>query len=60
MVTKAFITELPGPNSNIYKVRIPIFEPAGSQNSNVNSSVYNAVACYAPGLPFGYEVGGQI
>ena len=62
MVTKGIIVEIPDVDSNIYKVRVPIFEqPTTSEankteQNNLGSTILDATACVPPGLSFGYNI----
>lgn len=54
MVTKGYIIELPKEKSNIFKVRLPVFETGTSGSAQ---AIYDAVLCYSPGLNNEYKVG---
>ena len=52
MILKAFITELPKGEDNLFKVRIPFLE-----DNTTNEMVFNALLCNQPGEYNGYQVG---
>lgn len=57
MLTKGFITSLPEPGNNIYKVRLPIFEQAGITKNRVTTSEFSATLSHDPGNLNAYRVG---
>lgn len=52
MILKAFITELPYGDENIFKVRIPFLE-----DNTTNEMIFDALLCNQPGEYSGYNVG---
>ena len=52
MILKAYITELPKRDDNIFKVRIPFME-----DNTTNEMVFEALLCNQPGEYKGYNVG---
>lgn len=51
LVTKAYITELPEEDSNIYHVRIPVME-----DNTESEAVFEAILSHSPGIYKGIEV----
>lgn len=51
-ISKGFIEKLPEPGSNIFVVRMPIFE-----DNTGSKMLFNATACCPPGYYGGYSVG---
>ena len=54
MITKAFITELNKPNSNIFRVYIPLLTTASSTRED---ATFNATLCFTNGLFYSLKVG---
>ena len=54
MITKAFITELNKPNSNIFRVYIPLLTTAVSRRED---AIFNATLCITDGLFYSLKVG---
>ena len=52
MFTKALIKEIPRNGSNIYKIRIPLFE-----DTTGTEIIYDALCCHAPGVFGGLNEG---
>ena len=52
MFTKALIVSVPEEGSNVYKVRIPLFE-----DTTGNEIIYDALCCHAPGIYGGLNPG---
>ena len=52
MLTKALIKELPEEGSNIFKIRVPLFE-----DTTGSEIIYNALYCYPPGIYGGLDIG---
>ena len=52
MFTKALVVSKPEPGSNIYKVRIPLFE-----DTSGTEIIYDALCCHAPGVYGGFNAG---
>lgn len=59
MITKGIILETPEPNTNKYKVKIPVFQTTGLnlKGTSLDASVVDALLCYEPGNFQGYNVG---
>ena len=56
MITKGYIEKLPEMDSNIFIVRIPLFETAsiGYTEDKLSTSNFEATLCYQPGNFKGY------
>jgi len=52
MFTKALIVSIPEEGSNVYKVRIPLFE-----DTTGTEVIYDALCCHAPGIFGGLNTG---
>ena len=59
MLTFGYITKLNQPNDNLFEVRLPIFEKAGSSKTSpaLAGSLFMANLCYNPGNLNAYKVG---
>ena len=57
MITKGFITALPQKGSNLYKVRIPIFDQAGINSNKVTTNEFTATLSHDPGNLNAYALG---
>lgn len=59
MLTLGYITKLNNPGDNLFEVRVPILEKAGSSGSdqNLSGSYFQATLCQTPGQYEAYSVG---